>query len=543
MLAVSRYLSASLTTRSKNIVLAVGLSLSAVIVLPLLILLLSRGGAESSGTGGAVSSSVTASSGADFELRQLQQRAEELLARDLAEALRAGDVSLDLMARLNRSQDKADRALAAGDFERAASMYREVLERGEAELAELELAVQARELQERAYSELNRLAYLKRAFEQTYQYAVAQYDTGLASLESGDFGASVRAYEAALKVLAELEASGTVQISGFLELGDQALQDYDLSGARAAYEAALQIDGGNRSALAGLSAVADLAGIADAVPAVEALEQAGDLDQALVEWQRLATAHPDNSFLLERIAQVRAEILNRDYQALLKQVAAAEAAGQYQVAITALEAALDLKHSPEQVLRLESLRKLLQAAQLEHLLATGYAALQAGDFEAARNAYKESIALAPNSVEAQAGLEKASSLYLASIRFNQNLVSAAKYAEEGRFPLAAKFFNNAMASRPSTIGSKELAEEARLRELLELQSQEVAVVVESDKRTYVSIIGVLPPDRFRSTELQLFPDVYIIKGTRPGYAPVEVEFKVNAAQPSQVVEVICRKKL
>ena len=244
-------------TRSKNIVLAVGLSLSAVIVLPLLILLLSRGGAESSGTGGAVSSSVTASSGADFELRQLQQRAEELLARDLAEALRAGDVSLDLMARLNRSQDKADRALAAGDFERAASMYREVLERGEAELAELELAVQARELQERAYSELNRLAYLKRAFEQTYQYAVAQYDTGLASLESGDFGASVRAYEAALKVLAELEASGTVQISGFLELGDQALQDYDLSGARAAYEAALQIDGGNRSALAGLSAVAD----------------------------------------------------------------------------------------------------------------------------------------------------------------------------------------------------------------------------------------------------------------------------------------------
>ena len=169
---------------------------------------------------------------------------------------------------------------------------------------------------------------MKRAFDQTYQYAVAQYETGLASLGSGDFGASVRAYEAALKVLAELEASGTVQISGFLELGDQALQDYDLSGARAAYEAALQIDGGNRSALAGLSAVADLAGIADAVPAVEALEQAGDLDQALVEWQRLATAHPDNSFLLERIAQVRAEILNRDYQALLKQVAAADAAGQ-----------------------------------------------------------------------------------------------------------------------------------------------------------------------------------------------------------------------
>ncbi|HBM85370.1 MAG TPA: hypothetical protein DD423_01010 [Opitutae bacterium] len=176
------------------------------------------------------------------------------------------------------------------------------------------------------------------------------------------------------------------------------------------------------------------------------------------------------------------------------------------------------------------------------MLATGYDALRAGSYEAARASYKEAVALAPASKEARTGLEKASSLYLANIRYSQSVTSAAKYLEAGRFPLAAKFFNEAMSSRPSHVPPSQLAGESRIRSELAVQSREVAIAIESDKRTYVSLIGVFPPDRFKEKDLNLFPDVYKLKGTRKGYKDVEIELKIDARQKSHTFEVICTEK-
>ena len=177
------------------------------------------------------------------------------------------------------------------------------------------------------------------------------------------------------------------------------------------------------------------------------------------------------------------------------------------------------------------------------LLADGYEALQSGRYEAARNFYKEAVALAPESKEARTGLEKASSLYLANIRYSQNIAAAAKYIKEGRFPLAAKLFNDAMASRPGKVVPSQIAEENRIRAALEAQSEEVSVTLKSDKRAYVSIIGVLSPDRFKETELQLFPDVYKVRATRSGYQSVEIDFKVDATQGNQTLIIECTEKL
>jgi hypothetical protein len=109
--------------------------------------------------------------------------------------------------------------------------------------------------------------------------------------------------------------------------------------------------------------------------------------------------------------------------------------------------------------------------------------------------------------------------------------------------LAAKLYNQAMSSRPETISAGKLKTENEIRSLLEAQSEEVSLVVESDGRTYVSIIGVLPPDRFKEKNLSLFPDVYTIRGTRKGYKPVEMELKVDATQPGKTITVECTEKI
>ena len=100
-----------------------------------------------------------------------------------------------------------------------------------------------------------------------------------------------------------------------------------------------------------------------------------------------------------------------------------------------------------------------------------------------------------------------------------------------------------MASRPSKVVPSQIAEENRIRAALEAQSEEVSVTLKSDKRTYVSIIGVLPPDRFKETELQLFPDVYKVRATRSGYQSVEIDFKVDATQGNQTLIIECTEKL
>ena len=81
--------------QNKKPVLIVALFLAALIIVPLLILLITRVGASvSSGIGsGSITVNQKETSIADFDLRQLAEKADNLIEQDLATALREGDVS------------------------------------------------------------------------------------------------------------------------------------------------------------------------------------------------------------------------------------------------------------------------------------------------------------------------------------------------------------------------------------------------------------------------------------------------------------------
>ena len=257
----------------------------------------------------------------------------------------------------------------------------------------------------------------------------------------------------------------------------------------------------------------------------------------------MAAEDQQNPFIRNQRASLEARILERDFQTLVAGSVQAEQAGNLGAAVVSLEAALQIKTTPEQQARLVELKEKYKAARLEILFADGYDALKSGRYEVARNFYKEAVALAPDSKEARSGLEKASNLYLANIRYSQSVAAATKQIKDGRFPIAAKLFNEAIAIRPSTVGSSQQTEEARIRAALAAQLNEVSVTIESDKRTYVSIIGVLPPDRFRVEKLKLFPDVYKVRGIRSGYESVEIDLKVDATKPNPTITVECTEKL
>ena len=530
-------------TQNKKPVVLVAIVLIALMIVPVIVLMVSRGGGPA--TEGSAEAQIptgeNAAVGVDYDLRQLAERAEKLLDEDLAVALRKGDVSLDFMAKLNKDAEKARSALSSGKLEKAKKYYRSVVVAAEAQIEALTLVETARALNESTYAQLKRLEYLKTAFENTYREAVETYNQGLRDLNAGQYKESVDGFEMTGAILGDLEGRSIQQVGGMLEAANAALAELDLVAARAAFEKVLQIDSANVAASDGLAMVSALDGISAEVQAIKALEEAGEIDAALVQLDALLAKHPNNPFLLNERKRIEAQIQEREFKAALELATTAEAEGDLPAAIAALEAAITIRPSPELTERLDQLKAKELAARLEVLLETGYNALKAGSYDAARKLYKEAVDIAPESKEARTGLEKASSLYLANIRYSQNMSSAAKYLKEGRFPLAAKFFNDAMKSRPSTVPPSQIREESHIRAELALQSQEVSVHIVSDKRTYVSLIGVFAPDRFKEKDLKLFPDVYKYKGTRKGYRSVEVEFKVDARNSIEL-EVICTEK-
>lgn len=533
-------------SQSKKPVIVVAIFLVALILLPVIIWVVSKVGATNDAGAISQTASGPASAGAaavDYDLNQLAEKAEKLMSEDIAAALRKGDVSLDFVAGLKQELEKANSDLRGGKLERARERFLSLVTAAENQLAAIGAADKARALQETTYAELQRLDPLRAKFENTYREAVGNYDQAVRSLQQGEFLQAVDEFELAGAILGELEARAIQQVAGLLQAAQAALEKYELGPASEAFQAVLQIDAANAAATEGLGMVAALQGIADAVREIQALEAEGQLEAAMAALEQLAVEHPDNPFIKNQRTSLEARMLKRDFNAHVASSVQAEAAGDLAAAIADLEAALKLKADKEQQARLTKLKEKYQAARIEILLEDGFQALKGGRYEAARNLYKEAVALDPNSKEARTGLEKASSLYLAGIRYSQNVGSAERYIGEGRYPLAAKLFNQAMSTRPTTLAPAQRKKEEMIRDTLEAQSKEVPVVVASDGRTYVSIIGVLPPDRFREQELKLFPDVYKIRGTRKDYKNVEKEVKIDATQGSQTITVECTEKL
>ena len=530
-------------TNNKKPVIFVAIVLIVLMILPVVVLMVSKGDGPTAGNGSAtlISTGNQTGDGVNYDLRQLAERAEKLLSEDLADAFRKGDVSLDFMAELSKDVETARDALAAGKLEKAEQYYSSVVAAADAQLGALTLAETARALDQSTYAELKRLEYLKTAFENTYREAVETYNQGLRDLNAANYKESVDGFEMTGAILGDLEGRSIQQVGGMLEAANAALAELDLVAARSAFERVQQIDSANTAAADGLLIVSSLEGISTEVQALKALQAAGNLNEAMIQLEALLVKHPNNPFLLNERKVIDTQIRAREFKAALALATKAEAEGDLLAAVTALEVAIAIRPSPELNERLTELKLKAKAARLKVLLEDGYNALKAGSFDGARQLYREAVALAPESKEARTGLEKASSLYLANIRYTQNITSAAKYLQEGRYPLAAKFFNDAMTSRPSSVPLSQVQEESRLRAELAIQGQQIELHVVSDKKTYVSIIGVFAPERFKEKDLKLYPDVYKLKGTRKGYRSIEIEIKIDT-RSSKEIEVICTEK-
>lgn len=228
-------------------------------------------------------------------------------------------------------------------------------------------------------------------------------------------------------------------------------------------------------------------------------------------------------------------------RAMLKDAAEALSSDDLSLAKTLLAEAQALGFLSEEVSALEE-RILNREKELAiiALLDDAFAAYQNQNFLEAKNIYKSILDQDPENAEAKEGYRNSTKLAVALVKFEAALGSAKKFIEQGRYPLAIKFFNRAIESKPQQISLN--AEGLAIQNELKKQSVPVSVTIYSDGKTFVSIVGVFAPQKFKEKTLELVPDLYSIYGTRKSYQEERRSWAVTHGGNLEIM-IKCTEKL
>ncbi len=325
--------------------------------------------------------------------------------------------------------------------------------------------------------------------------------------------------------------------------------------------------------------------VADGLAALDA----GDGEAAQAHFELALAITADHEPALQGLA--RTETLD-EVQALLDEATRLEAAEDFEPALERLEAALAL--DPETGAAREGrdrLRERIAERRYREALDRGFAALEAGDYRDAREAFGQALEIRPDDSAARTGLNQANNR-LTERRVAADLQQARQLEQQERWPEAEALYSRLYRDDPSLVDARvgrlrsaaraELDTEieriltdplrlssesvlthgqgllrdaraihqpgARLRRQISALDQAlqqaaipVPVTLRSDQRTRVTLLRVAELGTLEQRELSLRPGRYVATGSRDGYRDVRVEFEVPPGSTGMTVEVICRE--
>ncbi len=318
---------------------------------------------------------------------------------------------------------------------------------------------------------------------------------------------------------------------------------------------------------------------------------AGDSETALTEFNIALKIRPNDPAATHGLH--RAENIDRVME-LTQAGLRAEADGDLETAATALSEAvgLDADYEPA-VVALARVEGEQATDAFGQAMSAGFAAMQSGNFKAARDAFGRARSLDPDSPAPREALAQVNeAVRLASIaRYRQNaelfesrerwaeaaeaygavleLDSSIAFAQQGRqrantraqldqqleYHLAnpERLYAPAVFDSVSTLvaGSENIEpsgprieqQRAQLQKLLRAIATPVSVVLESDNLTDVTVYRVGNIGRFSQRELSLRPGKYTIVGTRSGYRDVRHELNIEPGVNPGPLLVLCEEPI
>jgi len=410
---------------------------------------------------------------------------------------------------------------------------------------------QAARLRQAAQTALD--ALLQRQFQLEEQgagdWASAEWEAALtlaregdALYQSRDFTAAEARYREAASALEQLEDSIPARIETALAAAEGALQALDAQALDAALGtlAQLQPDHPRLTALRGRAE--QLEPLRELLQEALAAEAAGDLGRArelLREATALDPAHREARTALERVSAALAEA---QFQRAMSAGYAALDAGDYAAAKGHFDqAAAQHADSPEVAAAREELAVLASTARLRRLEREAAASEQAGDWEAAAERYRAALETDSSLVFAQEGLARV----LPRAELHRDLQALLEAPERLATPAVAREARALLAQAQgiADAGPVLRGQREQLAEQLALATTALPVTLRSDGLTAVTVLRVSRLGSFSQTQLELRPGTYTAVGSRDGYRDVRETFTVAHDAPVPSVYIACSEPI
>lgn len=419
------------------------------------------------------------------------------------------------------------------------------VEKRELDFAALAKAKQAAE-EVRAALEPRLQKLAERAAE---QWAPEDLQRAQQTLASGDAQMQSREYQRALEhfqvlepLLSTLESRAADALRSQLESGQRALESGKSADAKQAFELALKIEPANAVATQGLKRAGTLDQVLELLAAAARAEQDGQPQIALDQYRKalaLDAQAPDASAAIARIEAQQSEAafasaMARGFSALAQADASSarrafQEAGRIRPNSSEVAQALRQLDQEQRTgiigTKLRAAQRLEEQEQWAQALAEYRSVLELDNTVAAAN---EGVSRVAPRTQLNEQLE----LYLTQPErlFSQSVRSAARDTLRTARAVAS----------PGPVLTKQIS---TLSDWLARADVPVAVALQSDNQTQVTIYRVGALGAFEQRSLELAPGTYTVVGTRPGYRDVRRQIDVAPGAALGPIVIRCEDKI
>ncbi len=367
-------------------------------------------------------------------------------------------------------------------------------------------------------------------------------DTAYAHYNRQQYTLALPLFQKALSQFDRLEASRPERFGLAMEQGQKAYDRLDSVTAVAEFQVAAAIDPENEAARAALTRARKLPDVLAAIAKGDALEQAGNIDQALMSYQAATSLDSVYPPARDRLARIRKVIADRNYRRAVSETLALLEKGDFQGSSAALDRAANIRpDSPE----VKDISKRIEAgAQVAALadLRKRTKSLEAQEkWSSALKLYKKALAIDKTAAFASNGRIRAETLANLHKAIDHYLSEPARL--QSPEPLAHA---KALITQSESIngnGKILIRKRRRLQKLIIAAATPVPVILRSDGKTEVRVYRVGAFGSFDTRRIEMRPGTYTAVGSRMGYRDVRVQIQVMPGMKDTVVTIRCTEQI
>jgi len=393
-------------------------------------------------------------------------------------------------------------------------------------------------------SRLQRLKY--RGIEhwggQTYLNALDVYEQGDRAYLGRDYRIAGERYRQAADMLEPFFDRIDDVFNETMRSARAAFESGDHAEAVRLYDLAVSITPGNTEAEQGLARARNLAAVLSLVDQARNFENQLDLQAAKTAFEKALELDPAWQPALTGLERVTAAIRERSFEQRMTEGLDALAAGNFQTARAAFDAAKQLKPGSQQpVDGLLQVDQEIRLANIRRLEQEAIALENNEEWQAAIAKYEEIAKIDTDLQFVREGLSRARQRAAVHEKLATFISDPDSLSAPATMQAATQLLLQVTTMNPT--GPRLEDQKNELSRLLKRAATPLTVQLVSDNATEVSIYRIGKLGTFTTQELSLPPGAYVATGSRTGFRDVRLEFRVAPEVDPEPIVIMCEERI